>query len=81
MTSASSATRPHTIARLAADHLATWFVGGVLVVVGGLALLAHETTAVSLVVAVALLFAVTGAMTAGIFRLLEHQEDDPEPVA
>lgn len=81
MTSASPATRPHRIARLAADHLATWFIAGVLVVVGGLALLAYETTAVSLVVAVTLLFAVTAAMTAGIFRLLEHQEDDPEPVA
>jgi uncharacterized membrane protein len=61
--------------------MATWFIAGVLVVVGGLALLAVETTAVSLAVAVMLLFAVTAAMTAGIFRLLEHQEDEPEPVA
>ena len=81
MTSASPAPRPHRIARLAGDHLATWFIVGVLVVVGGLALLAYETTAVSLVVAVTLLLTVTVAMTAAIFRLLEHQEDEPEPVA
>lgn len=81
MTSESPATRPHHIARLAGDHLATWFTVGVLLVVGGLALLAYETTAVSLVVAVTLLFAVTAAMTAGIYRLLDHQEDEPGPVA
>ncbi len=61
--------------------MATWFIAGVLVVVGGLALLAYETTAVSLAVAVTLLLTVTAAMTAAIFRLLEHQEDEPEPVA
>ena len=61
--------------------MATWFIAGVLVVVGGLALLAYETTAVSLAVAVTLLLTVTVAMTAAIFRLLEHQEDEPEPVA
>ena len=81
MTSASPATRPHHIARLAGDQLATWFTAGVLLVVGGLALLAHETTAVSLVVAVTLLFSVTAAMAAGIHRLLQHQEDEPAPVA
>ena len=61
--------------------MATWFIAGVLVVVGGLALLAYETTAVSLAVAVTLLLTVTVAMTAATFRLLEHQEDEPEPVA
>ncbi len=61
--------------------MATWFIAGVLVVVGGLALLAYETTAVSLAVAVTLLLTVTVAMTAAIFRLLEHHEDEPETVA
>jgi uncharacterized membrane protein len=81
MTSASPAPRPPRIARIAGDQMATWFIAGVLVVVGGLALLAYETTAVSLAVAVTLLLTVTAAMTAAIFRLLEHHEDESETVA
>lgn len=81
MTSASPATRPHRSARLAPGHPATWLGAGVPVVVGGLALLAHETTAVSLVVALTVLSAVTATATAGTLRLLAHRADDPEPVA
>ena len=81
MTSASPATRPHHIARLAGDQLATWFTAGVLLVVGGLALLAHETTGGSLGGAVGRLFSVTPAMAAGTPRLVRPQEDEPAPVA
>ena len=42
MTSASPVTRPHHIARPAGDQPATWFTAGVLLVVGGLALLASR---------------------------------------
>ena len=81
MTSDPPATRPpHNIAQLAGDYLATWFAAGVLVVVAGLALLAYETTTVSLVVAVILLFGVTALMTVGIYRLLDDQGDEPASV-
>lgn len=55
-------------------HLVSVMLAGILAVVGGLALLAYETSVVSLLVAVAIMLGAVGFLTVAIFRLLAHEE-------
>jgi hypothetical protein len=79
MPSDTTAPRPPILA--GDHHFVSVMMAAILAVVGGLALLAFETTALSLFVACALMLGTTGMLTVAIFRLLSHDEDETDVTA
>jgi hypothetical protein len=59
----------------AGDHMVHWFTLAILAIVGGIAILALEPTAIGLAAALAITIAVVAVATVAIFRLVAHEGD------
>ncbi|MCU0258095.1 MAG: hypothetical protein MUC84_06685 [Solirubrobacteraceae bacterium] len=79
MPSDTTAPRPPILA--GDHHFVSVMIAAILAVVGGLALLALKTTPLTLAFAMLLLVGTTGALTVAIFRLLAHDEHEPDATA